>query len=327
MKSILLKPSLIVILSTLLSGITGYSATVTVIIDNGLWGDAGTWNGATGTGGLPGTADTAVINQGKTVNVDSVVGTEAGIVRVSNTNTGQSMSTLNVLSGSLTIGLLQIAQGATDPGRVNISGGTLTSSLQGTQIIAQGSGELNISNGGIFNADDSVVDNTVKTFNVETMTINGGTLTTNDRIRFAFGVNGTLKVIGSSSTLNGKDLQQTASANTQTFEWIFDATGISPISMSGFANPSGIDVINIDGSLYSGGAGTFDLISAVNIADVFSGTLNVTGLGEQGVGWNFIQSVDDNLFQIQVVPEPSTFAFMLGLAALGLVAWRRRNAR
>jgi hypothetical protein len=82
--------------------------------------------------------------------------------------------------------------------------------------------------------------------------------------------------------------------------------------------------LSYDGLIDSASSGFAIITDATALTEVALPTGNITALGVYN--WNSINSstrFDD--FTITAVPEPSTYAALLGLAALGLAAWRSRR--
>lgn len=66
---------------------------------------------------------------------------------------------------------------------------------------------------------------------------------------------------------------------------------------------------------------------AYTVSDASPSTLNFDMLVFRlGGGSNQVNTINFNSFTVSQIPEPSTYAAMFGLAALGLVAYRRRRA-
>jgi hypothetical protein len=84
--------------------------------------------------------------------------------------------------------------------------------------------------------------------------------------------------------------------------------------------------ITVDGTAYTGGAGTFVLFDTNNLAQISGGTLNVVGLTNALTG-RIIQDQGNNTISLRIVPEPGQVALLLGCIASGLVLLLRRNQR
>lgn len=111
--------------------------------------------------------------------------------------------------------------------------------------------------------------------------------------------------IDQTATIN-MSLIATRSSDTQiTFTTVYDTLRVDG---SGSGSVGGI---SWNGSVASGVA---TVTSTHNIAD--GGPVTISGVGLVGSSANFT---------VEVIPEPSTYAALFGLAALGFVFWRRRR--
>ncbi|NDV62078.1 hypothetical protein G0Q06_06435 [Puniceicoccales bacterium CK1056] len=331
---------------------TVISATAAVSIINPAgniidWDDGTQWS----TGLEPNASDDVLINQQKTANV-TTTGNQALSALVGNTIGNWNPSYLNVKSGGgLTLGSLTLANvnaGADEgivnietggslintgdlvinsAGTLNVSGGAYTSTNSGARVVSTGGGVINVSSGS-FIAQGSAATHllTLRT----SVNITGGVFDLSGG-QVIFGNSPTVTITGDAATVTMDRLNTTAAGRDGTIQYIFNASGISTIAAdASFVNLDQLTIL-IDGSAYAGGPGTFTLITASNISNDFStSNLTVTGLGDEGTGWNWLADMDgsggDSL-AIQVVPEPSVVAIYFGLFALGLVSWRRRSLK
>ncbi len=129
-------------------------------------------------------------------------------------------------------------------------------------------------------------------------------------------MNGTFRVDGSTATVR---MNQIGGASG-TFQFIFDANGVSPITGNlGFSwlNIGGSSV-TVDGSAFSG-AGSFTLFDSDDSGAMPSeSNISITGLGVKDVDWTL--DITDNpspgvlrdTVVLNIIPEPSSLA-MLGL--------------
>lgn len=304
-------------------------------------------------GNVPDATNLAVINGGNVVNVSGVVLPTTGLLRVANQNGVADGTTLNITTGgSLDVNGIQVSTGS-DTGFINLSGGSLTNNgtennldirSAGTftisggaytdnradgagQIVTDGGGTLELT-AGSFTAQGTAANEALTVRNAA-INISGGTFDmTGGQVIFANSPVMTVSGDGATILIDRLNVNTAARAGTINFE--FNATGISPIVNSQFTNLSEL-TINVDGSSYSGGAATFDLMTADNInVDFDPANLSVTGFGDEGVGWNWIadmDGIDGDSLAIQVVPEPATYAYLFGLLSIGLIFLKRRNSK
>ncbi len=121
-------------------------------------------------------------------------------------------------------------------------------------------------------------------------------------------------------------------------------TGILEMEIAGLDRGTGYDALDVAGALAFGGtlevvtygaftpasfsAGqSFDLFNWGSATGTFS-TLNLPDLSAYGLTWDTSALYSTGVLSVttSAVPEPSTYAAFAGLAALGLVALRRRRA-
>lgn len=102
----------------------------------------------------------------------------------------------------------------------------------------------------------------------------------------------------------------------------FDSVHVSGL----FTLAGSLDVVLIDGFSPSSGA-TFNLIDASTTSGVFS-SINLPTL-TAGLVWDTSALYSMGVLSVtgSAVPEPSTYAILAGLMALGLAVWRKRAAR
>lgn len=292
------------------------------------------WNNATvsdGTFLLPAASvpDTAIINQGRTIEVTTPVIVNPGAVIVANTSNGQSGSFLNInAGGSLTMSGGNLTVSANnDAGTANLQGGSLTTNspvdvlaggtfnLSSGNFTNNGSGSRSIFSdtngaGGVVNITGGTftalgaAPNHILRFENDTINISGGTVNASGG-QVLLANTTTLSITGDAATIQMDRLNMNTAARAATVNFNFGPTGVSPIQNDAFLHLSNA-TLNIDGSNYTGGSGTFDLFTAPNVASL-SPTVNVTGFGVEGVDYTFLQSTTSNIVQLNVLgPEPAT---------------------
>jgi hypothetical protein len=183
----------------------------------------------------------------------------------------------------------------TDGSTINLIAGTL-----------RGTGTLTMSN----NTDDYGTS----FFNLSgTGILNFGTLSVGSAAAATFSVTGS----SATATLSGA-----VNAYAQsTFSFILDDTGVSSINAGGTMTiVSGAELL-IDGSSYTGGAGTISLFSYASLADETEFIETITGFGSLTADIVYT----DTGIDLVLVPEPSTFALFGGLFVFASVVLRRRR--
>ena len=298
------------------------------------WNVGTNWNGAS----VPGSGDTALVNQNRRAYVDSDVAF-GGILTNQNTSNTNHTSQIDVRTGGiLAVSTASNGSSTGGDGLIKVTGGimTTTGAVRNRDVISLESGALSLFNtatggnnqalsaaagslnvtGGALTAGAAMSSGTIQFYSA--IDISAGSFTTVAQTFFA----GTsLTINGDAATIGFKDLNQSVGRAVD-FNFNFGATDVSTIVSTGFMNLAGA-TINVNGSGYGGGAGVFDLITSVNYGDdVFAGQL-VTGFaGLDGV----VSASGNNLILTltTAVPEPGTYALLAGLTGLVFVMVRRR---
>ena len=164
-----------------------------------------------------------------------------------------------------------------------------------------------------------------------TLEISGGTHAFNERL---FG-NGTIRVVGSDSETHFNQI----ATGSLGYEFVFDSTGVSGLIGGGtgiggsgagpYWSGLGSSTLDVDGSAFvlSGAPQTFTLMETTTnaLSNFNTANVNITGLGDEGLGYTFQQYQDGgrNYIELTVLPEPSSAA-LLGLGGVALLLRRRR---
>ncbi len=303
------------------------------------WEDAANWNNDV----LPASGGTteqgmANIGNGSAVNLQSAQNINA--VRV---GAGAGLSgTLNILAGTNLEATFanqntRIGSGNGGNGTVFQTGGATKYHVMQVGLDANATGAYTLSGGTMIVTRETsgnslfVGDNGTGTF-----TVSGGDLTTRAGVRLGtattgvgtFRVNGSAATrigIGTEGTVDGLWTQNTGS----TLDLRFDAGGVTKIFIDEVGDNGGGNVTFASGSLLNVGfldasvAGTWTVME-------WEGTLTNNGLAfAPGVDtdiWSFAFVGNTLQLTAAAVPEPSAFAALAGLGALGFAATRRRRA-
>lgn len=224
---------------------------------------------------------------------DIIVGSggSSGQAYVGQATSPGAIGVFNLSGGTFKASSLSLGTGASGSGTITQTGGTLdlmtAPSGAGSMVIGPvGTGSYSIQNG-IFNAVNLSITN--GSFNVK----NGATIT----------LTGDLNLGGPGS-----------------IDFTFDSTGDSTINVGGVVALDPAAEINVDGSAYTGGAGSFTLIDALSFDN--TPVINVSGFGG---GASYLWDTINGNF-IVTVPEPQV-ATIVGLGMLALLGRFRRQAR
>ncbi len=184
--------------------------------------------------------------------------------------------------------------------------------------------------------------------------LDAGTTRINNSTGSAFGTGAV--TVGADATLTGAGVFSGALQNNGTYapgnsptlaslsSFSQGPTGILEMEIAGLARGTGYDALDVAGSLTFGGtldvvtygaftpasfaAGqSFDLFNWGSATGTFS-TINLPDLAAFGLTWDTSALYTTGVLSVtaSAVPEPSTYAALLGACALALVALRRRRA-
>lgn len=262
------------------------------------WNDPGNWGGeaSDGTnlpgdfvGDIPGGGDTTnVIMQAggtstTTVNADFAPANWFDILIVRNGHTLNVQANFDLGTQGIPILLGQNGTGST----INHTAGTF--SAGSLQVGGGSDGHYDLSGTGVLS--------------VGAVTINNNS---------SFGISGT----SASASAASMSIDSGSS-----LDFTFGATGINAITLSGQFNITSGALLSVDGSSYTGGFGTIDLVTFGSIVGSFVDPTDIelTGFAAgSSIGYD-----SDSMF-ITIVPEPGTFALLGGMLALSYVMLRRR---
>ncbi|ACB74405.1 autotransporter-associated beta strand repeat-containing protein [Opitutus terrae] len=265
-----------------------------------------------------GSAATIVMNGGTLTTTNSVdsgtisLGSLAGTGTV---NTGAASLVLGALGTSTTFsGSIGTAASVT-----KVGGGTWTltgaSTYAGATTISAGTVKINNASGSAFGTGSVTV-------------AEGATLTGAGKFT------GALSNLGTYAPGNSPALT-TLSSFTQ------GSTGTLALELGGLTRGTGYDALDITGAATFGGTLTISLINDFNPAtgatfNLFdwgsvTGTFNTINLPTlaTGLSWNLdaLYTAGEISVGASAIPEPSTYAAVLGAAALGFGLWRRGRQR
>ncbi len=251
------------------------------------------------------TLSTLMLNQGFDLAISGEIelgkGTGAGFVVQSNgavsaaslavnsSGTGY-LSKYKLLGGTLSVAnAMEVNTG----GMLALNGGTLVLDNELSRLDVTGSGRLEIESGTFNNTASDPTDLMVCYSDVE---IRGGTINLTGQNYFA----GEFRLVGNDASISIDRLNNTAALNGH-YIFEFDADGVSTVS-----SPSWINLretaITVDGSAYAGGAATFLLFDAINLATIADANdISVSGFSKHGLVASVVQDQTDGNDWVQLV--------------------------
>ena len=191
---------------------------------------------------------------------------------MSNSLTVKANGELNLTGGTFTTALVNTV---TTDGTLLVNGGTFSKTISGLSPIFSGSGSIKVQSGSFDLINGAATDLT--TIQTTLFEVSGGAVDISGQA--LLGANAEFRVIGDAATI---DLQQFSSGSTGTFNFVFDATGISTINLTNWMHLSNIS-ISVDGTSYTGAEGIFTLLDSSNYLSLFNtNNLTISGFNVQG---------------------------------------------
>lgn len=297
------------------------------------------WSGGTGTWSesanwdtdIPQPADSAYLDKGGETQLND-----------SQTVTYLQAGRQYAAAGSLVIqngGVLNVTGAAGSAGAINLS--PVNTNGFG-QITIESGGSLNVTQGTVFigRKGEGLITQTGGTFNVGenlqigrdadsiggTYSISNGKLEVNQDFTVTSNATaGRFEITGNWAGANNISIGGNLNMNTAiaTLAYNFGAAGIEQITVAGSANLSNATLEFGFADGFSGASGTYDLLTATTITSTGL-TLDdqLTG-GFSIQGWEVISGGNGQVLQVTVIPEPSSYALIGGLATLGTIFFFR----
>lgn len=349
-----------VLISLTVVAASSMHAAVTSAAKSGPWGEVDTWGGA-----LPPAANQAGVGNDYTVTLNEAGATYTYSALYLGYGTSGSGGTVDVTAGTLSFTAggapLSIGYTASKTGTLNVNGGNITT---GTGTVNLGSaansiGVINLTSGNItIGGSNGAINLGNNTNNSGTLDIKGGSFvakktfhvgnnsSSTGTIKISGGVldagtavinvgmvgTGTFDVSGGSVTAGTLNI---GSKGTLKLDSSINLNGVGAIAING-----GVLEINFDSTL--GNDGSFDFYTAITtgefdkvlIVGAYAAELTLdSGIWSQtittgGTDATFDFTTSTGVLNVSVapIPEPSTYAAVLGALTLLALAIRRRNA-
>lgn len=222
---------------------------------------------------------------------------------------GGTTGTLNQSAGTVNSANVKVGTGLVN-GVYNLSGSGALTTTEGLVTVG-GNGTMNVSGGAMTITRPAPNNSGALNINVGgLLEISGGTHSIGGRIYN----NGTVRIDGDGAMLNIHQIN----ASSGDFEFIFDSDGVSILASDSWVDFSGSDLV-VNGSSYTGGNASFDLVTTGDRLLGGFDNINVTGFGVEGVDYTLTQDVSSTpgtqgTVTLNVIPEPATLGL---LAAFG----------
>jgi hypothetical protein len=271
-------------------------------VDDVAYDDADNWNN-----GVPDSADIASMG-GAGSGVTVLSGGITSTIRALNLRGGHQF-TIDNSGGTFTVdGNLNMGRGVSSTSVSSIyqtDGAVSLGGLDMSGNVTGGSSFYEISGG-------SLIIGGFDTFDVGG---DGGTGSTGGGSDLA-----TFSIVGDTATVSvtSKIFARASSV----FSFTLGASGIDAIDTTAALDINTGSVLEIDGSSYTGGAGTISLFSYSTLVDEDEFTLSISGFANLDTEVVYGASSIDLV--LTSIPEPSTFALLGGLFAFAAVMVRRR---
>ncbi len=205
-------------------------------------------------------------------------------------------------------------------------------------LLKYGSGTLELTGANTYTGGTLIADGTVKINNSTGSAFGTGAVTvaSGATLTGAGSFTGALQNNGTYSPGNSPDLQTLSSFNQ-------GSTGTLVMEIAGLTRGTGYDALDVTGTLTFGGALQVSFIDGFTGSSLSSGAtfnffdwasatgtfnaLSLPDLAVYGLAWDISALYTSGELSVttSAVPEPSTYAVLLGFAALGLAASRRRR--
>jgi len=276
----------------------------TIVVNNSGTGDLSRYDLSGGT--VSATTSATVRNAGQ-LNISGGTFSAAALTADSGGAVNLSGGTLN-MNGTLTAN-----------GTVTINGGMISNNIAGVGATGRtmaGGGAIKMLSGSYALTGGAATD--VVQINTALFEISGGAVNLSGQVRVGAGAE--MKIIGNDATIQFGRLNNQGT-QTGTFRFVFDEDGVSTVNSAGYINLSAATLI-VDGSAFTGEAGTFDLFKGTTLSGVaLADNISVSGFDSYG-GAYVTQDVDSGLVQLTVIPEPATVGLFI-VASVGLMILRR----
>lgn len=270
-------------------------------------------NGIGSSGSLAITGASTLSLQGKNQSVAGLSGASTAIIR---TTSGNATSTLTITGGSGTFA------------------GTLTNSGVGALLaITNSGGSLTLSGTNTYNGATIVSGGTLtlgsNLANTASVTVSGGTLASNvAAVNLGAGAfsltSGALSANGASIGTFTIAANQAFSATLGTLNFTLGASNTSDQIIG--SGTGALSLTNLTLALN----GSTSVTGSYTLFTGFGGTHTISGITITGLDSGYTGILDNNgilTVSFSAVPEPSTWALLIGVTALGFTAVRRRTVR
>jgi len=200
---------------------------------------------------------------------------------------------LNVTGGNLE---LDLSHAVSMNGDISINGGAFTSTISGLSPVFNGTGNISLLSGS-FSMNSGVGTDMIE-FNQSSIEISGGALDLSGQLYVSGATD--FVVIGDSASI---EIERLAAASVGTFRFVFGAAGVSTIDVDYFMGLANA-LVEIDGSAYTSGEGTFTLFDSTNLTALLNpSNISITGFDLQNKDAYVVQDQTNGTDWVQLVVE------------------------
>ena len=247
------------------------------------------------------------VNNGATVNFDQEQTVKG--VSINNGTLDMSSGQTLVVTESLQIesgGEINLASGTLTSfddttvikGALNIDGGTFYRNMDGVSTKISGSGLIHVASGSMSYGGGAPTNILILNTN---MLITGGIVDLSGQIYLGDGVQRTMEIVGTAPSVSISRFNGGPGGESGTFKFVLSEAGVSKVNVSGWMNLDSTSLV-VDGSSYTGGAGTLVLVDSANLVGFIpEAKITITGFAEKGLMATVVQDETNGKDWVQLV--------------------------
>jgi len=184
-------------------------------------------------------------------------------------------------------------------GTIIIDGGALTRDMSGVSRTISGGGLIEVRSGSM--AFTGGVPTNILSLKTD-MRVSGGTVALSGQLYVGDGTQTVFEIVGDAPSVSMVRLNVHHGCDG-IFRFTFNETGVSKINVPGWMN-LGNATIEVDGSSYTGGPGSFVLIDSNNLNELLNpANVTITGFEAQGLSASIVQDQTNGKDWVQLIVE------------------------